>query len=130
MSGAKSKTLPAFVHVDKVQLRFRMWFRDDLALLTGPDRTIIHNCILTYYLIDDSISVMEPRQENSGLPQGGFLKRSRVPRLSPGTSVGVGCQLRSRLWCEHHESLDDAAAQRVVVMVHGAPARDVRLLPT
>jgi hypothetical protein len=76
----KPKTLPAFVHVDKVQLRFRMWFRDDLALLTGPDRTIIHNCILTYYLIDDSISVMEPRQENSGLNQGLILRRQRVQR--------------------------------------------------
>jgi hypothetical protein len=44
----RPKTLPAFVHVDKVQLRFKMWFKDDLAVLTGPDRTIIHNTILTY----------------------------------------------------------------------------------
>jgi hypothetical protein len=34
--------------------------------------------------------ISEDRQENSGLPQGGFLKRSRVPLLSPGSSVGVG----------------------------------------
>ena len=72
--------LPAFVHVDKVVLRFRGWMKDELALLTGPDRIIIHNCILTYNLIDDSFSVLEPRQENSGLNQGCILRRQRLQK--------------------------------------------------
>jgi hypothetical protein len=72
--------LPAFVHVDKVVLRFRCWMKDDMALLTGPDRVIIHNCILTYNLIDDSFTVMEPRQENSGLNQGCILRRQRLQK--------------------------------------------------
>eukprot|EP00961_Rhodomonas_salina_P166500 2243634-Rhodomonas_salina.1 len=76
----RPKTLPAFVHVDKVALRFRCWIKDDLALLTGPDRVIVHKCILTYNLIDDSFSMMEPRQENSGLNQGQILRRQRVPK--------------------------------------------------
>jgi hypothetical protein len=29
------KTVPAFVHLDRVALRFKCWFKDDLALLTG-----------------------------------------------------------------------------------------------
>eukprot|EP00286_Rhodomonas_abbreviata_P016893 CAMPEP_0181320342 /NCGR_PEP_ID=MMETSP1101-20121128/18072_1 /TAXON_ID=46948 /ORGANISM="Rhodomonas abbreviata, Strain Caron Lab Isolate" /LENGTH=608 /DNA_ID=CAMNT_0023428039 /DNA_START=29 /DNA_END=1852 /DNA_ORIENTATION=+ len=74
------KTLPAFVHVDKVALRFRCWIKDDLALLTGTDRVIIHKCILTYNLIDDSFNMMEPRQENSGLNQGCILRRQRVQK--------------------------------------------------
>ncbi len=72
--------LPAFVLVDKVVLRFRCWMKDDMALLTGPDRVIIHNCILTYNLIDDSFTIMEPRQENSGLNQGCLLRRQRLQK--------------------------------------------------
>ena len=32
------------------------------------------------YLEDDSISVMEPPQENSGIPQGVLIKRQRLPK--------------------------------------------------
>lgn len=69
------KTLPAFVHLDKVALRFKCWFKDDLALLTGPDRVIIHKVILTYHLIDDSFTVLEPRQENSGLNRESIMTK-------------------------------------------------------
>ena len=72
--------LPAFVHVDNVVLRFRGWMKEEMALLTGPDRIIIHNIILTYNLIDDSFTAMEPRQENSGLNQGCILRRQRLPK--------------------------------------------------
>jgi hypothetical protein len=78
--------LPSFVHVDKVVLRFRCWMKDDMALLTGPDRVIIHNCIVTYNLIDDSFTVMEPRQENSGLNQGCILRRQRLQKPD-GTGI-------------------------------------------
>ena len=32
-----------------------------------------------YYLVDDSISMTEPKQMNSGIPQGKFLTRQRLP---------------------------------------------------
>jgi len=35
---------------------------------------------ILYYKEDDSILVREPRVENSGMPQGTFLKRHRVPK--------------------------------------------------
>ena len=34
---------------------------------------------LYYYLVDDSISMTEPKQMNSGIPQGKFLTRQRLP---------------------------------------------------
>lgn len=34
---------------------------------------------LFYYLVDDSVSMTEPEIENSGLPQGRFLTRQRLP---------------------------------------------------
>ena len=40
----------------------------------------IRKCILYYYLDDDTIHILEARVENSGIPQGIFLKRHKVPR--------------------------------------------------
>lgn len=37
-----------------------------------------------YYLEDDSISVVEPRVENSGIPQGKLIKRQRLPKNDLG----------------------------------------------
>lgn len=39
----------------------------------------IRKCIIYYYLDDDTIHIIEPRIENSGIPQGVFLKRHKVP---------------------------------------------------
>lgn len=38
----------------------------------------IRKCILYYYLEDDSIHVNEVKEENSGIPQGYFIKRHRI----------------------------------------------------
>ena len=37
-----------------------------------------------YYLEDDSISVVEPIVENSGIPQGKLIKRQRLPKNDQG----------------------------------------------
>jgi hypothetical protein len=37
-----------------------------------------------YYLEDDTISITEPEIENSGMQQGAFLKRQRIPRDASG----------------------------------------------
>jgi len=34
---------------------------------------------LNYYLDDDTIHILEPRVQNSGIPQGIFLKRHKLP---------------------------------------------------
>eukprot|EP00960_Hanusia_phi_P049974 759911-Hanusia_phi.AAC.12 len=72
--------MPNYVVLDKIILRFRAWFKDEMSLLTGPDRLIVHNCILLYYLLDDSFMIMEPRQENSGLNQGCIMRRQQVAK--------------------------------------------------
>ena len=40
--------------------------------------------VIYYYLTDDTISIIDTRQENSGIPQGGFLSRGPVYK-SDGT---------------------------------------------
>lgn len=36
--------------------------------------------VFYYYLEDDSMCVLEPEVENSGIPQGKLLKRQRLPK--------------------------------------------------
>lgn len=38
----------------------------------------IRKCEIYYYVVDDSIQIVEPKMENSGVPQGNFMKRHRV----------------------------------------------------
>jgi len=40
----------------------------------------VRKCVIYLYLEDESIHVAEPKQQNSGIPQGVFLKRHRIPR--------------------------------------------------
>ena len=40
-----------------------------------------------YYLEDDSISVVEPIVENSGIPQGKLIKRQRLPKNDQGRDL-------------------------------------------
>jgi hypothetical protein len=42
----------------------------------------VRKCVVYYYLDDDTIHILETRVENSGIPQGVFLKRHKV--LIPG----------------------------------------------
>ena len=49
-----------------------------------------------YYLEDDTISVVEPEQPNSGMPQGKLIKRQRLPKDELGNTWhwkvrGAGC---------------------------------------
>jgi hypothetical protein len=39
---------------------------------------------ILFYLVDGTVEVTEPRINNSGLPQGAFLKRIRVPKGAAG----------------------------------------------
>jgi len=40
----------------------------------------VRKCEIYYYLEDDSIQIVENKQENSGIPQGTFVKRHQVPK--------------------------------------------------
>ncbi len=40
----------------------------------------VRKCVINYYLEDDTIHVTEPKVENSGIPQGVFIKRQTVPK--------------------------------------------------
>lgn len=44
----------------------------------------IRKCVIYYYLEDDTLHILEPKIENSGIPQGVFLKRHKVKHPQEG----------------------------------------------
>jgi len=83
---------PAWVAFDRKVLRFNCFFKEAVNE-SRLENFRIRNCVLYYYLEDDSMHVSEPKIENSGIPQGErkgtvFLKRHRVPK-SDGGFYGV-----------------------------------------
>jgi hypothetical protein len=78
---------PAWVALDRKVLRFYAYFKE--AVFSSPVENFrVRKCVIYYYLEDDSLHIAEPKIENSGIPQGVFVKRHRVPKAS-GEYVGV-----------------------------------------
>ena len=68
---------PDYVKLDKKVLRFFGYFKESIVeeeLESGRIRLLV----IYYYLTDDTISIVDTRQENSGIPQGGFLSRGKI----------------------------------------------------
>lgn len=78
-TGPALETLPAWVAYDRKVLRFYSYFKE--AVVDSPEENHrIRKCIIYFYLEDESVHVAEPKQQNSGIPQGVFLKRHRIPK--------------------------------------------------
>lgn len=74
-----SSSLPAWVAYDRKVLRFYCYFKE--AVFSSPKENYrLRKCVMYYYLEDDSVHIAEPKIENSGIPQGVFVKRHRIPK--------------------------------------------------
>ena len=70
---------PTFVKLDKQVLRFYGFFKESVTE-SAKESFKIRKVMIMYYLDDSTLAVTEPRQQNSGTPQGIFLKRQMVLR--------------------------------------------------
>ncbi|XP_016065312.1 PREDICTED: EF-hand domain-containing protein 1 isoform X1 [Miniopterus natalensis] len=75
--------IPAHVAFDKKVLKFEAYFQEDVPMST-EEHYRIRQVNIYYYLEDDSMSVIEPIVENSGIPQGRLIKRQRLPKNDQG----------------------------------------------
>ncbi|CAK6961838.1 EF-hand domain-containing protein 1 [Scomber scombrus] len=75
--------IPAHVALDKKVLRFNAYFEEDI-LFSPEEEYRVRPVIIYYYLEDDSMCIIEPAVENSGIPQGKRLKRQRLPKNERG----------------------------------------------
>ena len=83
----REKFEPTFVKLDKQVLRFYGYFQEGVVE-SALEAHRIRRVIINYYLEDSTISVTEPKQQNSGIPQGVFLKRQMVLRADDsGTKI-------------------------------------------
>jgi len=77
------KCPPKWLKYDKQALRFYGYFQEPVHE-SAVENFRIRKCVILYYLDDDTLHITEPRVENSGIPQGIFLKRHKVPKPSGG----------------------------------------------
>ncbi|XP_054675408.1 EF-hand domain-containing protein 1 isoform X1 [Grus americana] len=75
--------IPAHVALDKKILKFDAYFQEDVPL-SAEEHYRIRQVGIYYYLEDDSMTVIEPVVQNSGLPQGRLIRRHRVPKNDCG----------------------------------------------
>ncbi|KAI8619627.1 hypothetical protein BC830DRAFT_1160607 [Chytriomyces sp. MP71] len=75
---ATPRFVPAHVAFDKVTLRFDGYFKQTVHEST--EQYHLRKVRIHYYVEDDSIAVVEPPVENSGIPQGFLIKRQRLPK--------------------------------------------------
>ncbi|CEL92256.1 unnamed protein product [Vitrella brassicaformis CCMP3155] len=74
---------PAWLKHDRQVLRFFCFYQE--PVVERPDENFrVRNCVLNYHLEDGTVQMNEPKVENSGIPQGPFLKRHRA-RKPDGT---------------------------------------------
>lgn len=79
-------------------LQFFGYFQE--PVVENPNENYrVRKCVVYYYLDDDTLHIIEQRIENSGIPQGVFLKRHKVPRPEDATvsytwrDINLGCNL-------------------------------------
>ncbi|KAJ3047590.1 EF-hand domain-containing protein 1 [Rhizophlyctis rosea] len=78
--GKTDTFIPAHVAFDKVVLRFDAYFKQTVHEST--EQYHLRRVRILYYVEDDSIAVVEPPVENSGIPQGVLIKRQKMPKSS------------------------------------------------
>lgn len=73
---------PAWVAFDRQVLCFDAYFQEAVHE-KREEQYRIRRCKIYFYLEDDSIQVIEPKVENSGIPQGTLIRRHRIPLPPP-----------------------------------------------
>jgi hypothetical protein len=73
------RRVPTWVAYDRKVMRFYAYFKE-AVFSSQVENYRVRKCVIYYYLEDHSIHVAEPKIENSGIPQGVFIKRHRIPK--------------------------------------------------
>lgn len=61
-------------------LRFYAYFKESVLFSPVEDYRV-RPVVVYYYLEDDTMAVVEPKVQNSGLSQGMRIKRQRLPKV-------------------------------------------------
>ncbi|XP_078130943.1 EF-hand domain-containing protein 1 [Sander vitreus] len=89
--------IPAYVALDKKVLRYYAYFRENIPF-SAEEEFRVRPVVINYYLEDDTMSMVEPMVENSGMPQGKRVSRQHLPNNEHGqyyqwTDLNIGMDL-------------------------------------
>lgn len=95
----EGSNLPAWVAFDRQVLCFDAYFQEAVHE-KREEQYRVRNVKVYFYLEDDSIQVIEPREKNSGVPQGTLIRRHRIPKPAPNDDeyytaedFNIGCEI-------------------------------------
>jgi hypothetical protein len=97
------RRLPRWVAYDRKVCRFYGYFKE-AVFSSRIENFRVRKCEIYYYLEDESIHIVEPKIENSGIPQGVFIKRHRIPMKDgrfislDDISIGVDLEIYGRVF--------------------------------
>jgi len=103
-NDAIPKIAPKWLKHDRQVLHFKGYFLE--PVVENKDENYrVRKCIIYFYLDDDTFHIIEPKVENSGIPQGVFLKRHKLPRPGsnetydyPDLKLGMNLDVYSRVF--------------------------------
>jgi hypothetical protein len=78
MNNHEHMKVPVWDALDRHCLRFYGYFKE-AVVETNLEKYRVRKVVIVYYLEDDTCSVNEPKQDNSGIPQGTLIRRHRLP---------------------------------------------------
>ncbi|KAL9185270.1 hypothetical protein ACHAXT_003047 [Thalassiosira profunda] len=124
--------LPAFIEHDRRVLLFNAYYEEDV-LQSAIEERRIHTCELFFYVEDGTLEIIETKQENSGIVQGRFLRRSRVAKPGSASFYGIddlkiGSQVVIYSRTFHVASCNESTREYVLGQ-HGWSEEDVASLP-
>ncbi len=96
-----------YVDNDKKILRFTAKFN------TRVPEDLDRRFIISFYLSDDTLSIFEPAQKNSGIVEGKFLERRKYKNVDKNmnfvtpTDLAIGGDVKINGYCFHTLSGDD-----------------------
>ena len=73
------RILPQWIKMDKKVLRFHTYFVEHVVE-SAYENYRIRRCNIYYYLDDNTVHINEVKEENSGMPQGYFMKRRKIEK--------------------------------------------------
>jgi hypothetical protein len=127
-----SSSLPPFLEHDRRVLLFNAYYEENVLQSAIEDKRVLVSEIY-FYVEDGTIEIIQTKQENSGIPQGVFLRRSKVPK--PGSSrfyeindlkIGNEVMIYGR---KFHIVSCNGSTNEYVMDRHGWDADEVKQLP-
>jgi hypothetical protein len=127
-----SSALPPFLEHDRRVLLFNAYYEENVLQSAIEDKRVLISEIY-FYVEDGTIEIIQTKQENSGIPQGVFLRRSKVPK--PGSSrfyeindlkIGNEVMIYGR---KFHIVSCNGSTKEYVMNCHGWDSKDVEQLP-